>query len=75
MEKKQISLRINKDLFEALANMADDDLRSINGEIEYILTSAVRNRKTKQDIINNKIVDYVEDNGNIQITLKNKKRA
>lgn len=42
--KKSILLRISPDLSEALARWADDELRSVNGQIEYILREAVRRR-------------------------------
>lgn len=45
--KKQIVLRLAPSLWEEVARWAEDDFRSINGQIEYILTEAVRNRKKK----------------------------
>lgn len=44
-EKKQVPLRINEALFNDLASWADDDFRSINGQIEYLLTECVKQRK------------------------------
>lgn len=44
-EKKQIPLRINAQLYAQLARWAEDDFRSINGQIEYLLTECVRQRK------------------------------
>jgi len=41
-ESKRFLLRLNPDLFEALRRWADDDLRSINGQIEYLLTEQAR---------------------------------
>ena len=43
--KKQILLRISPKLWEELAAWAEDDFRSINGQIEYLLTECVRQRK------------------------------
>jgi hypothetical protein len=43
--KKQIPLRINEKLYDALCAWAEDDVRSINGQIEYLLTECVRQRK------------------------------
>ena len=43
--KKQIPLRLNAKLYEALAAWAGDDFRSVNGQIEYLLTECVRQRK------------------------------
>ncbi|MDE6687763.1 MAG: PTS ascorbate transporter subunit IIC [Lachnospiraceae bacterium] len=43
--KKQILLRLSPKLWEELAKWAEDDFRSINGQIEYLLTECVRQRK------------------------------
>ena len=43
--KKQILLRISPSLWRELSAWAEDDFRSINGQIEYILTECVRKRK------------------------------
>lgn len=43
--KKQVPLRLNKDLWEDIAAWAEDDFRSINGQIEYLLHECVKNRK------------------------------
>ena len=40
--KKQIPLRLNAKLYDALAAWAEDDFRSVNGQIEYLLTECVR---------------------------------
>jgi hypothetical protein len=44
-DKKQIPLRLSPQLWRAVAAWAEDDFRSINGQIEYLLTEAVRRRK------------------------------
>ncbi len=44
-EKKQIPLRVSKNLYDELSRWADDEFRSINGQIEYLLTEAVKKRK------------------------------
>lgn len=44
-EKKQILLRLSTSLWEELAAWSQDDFRSINGQIEYLLTEAVRQRR------------------------------
>jgi hypothetical protein len=41
-ESKRFLLRVNPELFEALRRWADDDLRSINAQIEYLLTDQAR---------------------------------
>lgn len=43
--KKQILLRLSPSLWNELAAWADDDFRSINGQIEYLLAECVRKRK------------------------------
>ena len=43
--KKQIPLRLSAKLYEELARWAEDDFRSVNGQIEYLLTECVRQRK------------------------------
>ena len=43
--KKQVLLRLNPALWNDLAQWAEDDFRSINGQIEYMLTEAVKKRK------------------------------
>ena len=44
-EKKQVPLRISAKLFAEIAAWAEDDFRSVNGQIEYLLTECVRQRK------------------------------
>jgi hypothetical protein len=41
-ESKKFLLRLDPRLFEALRRWADDDLRSINAQIEYLLTDQAR---------------------------------
>ncbi|MCR4748242.1 MAG: PTS ascorbate transporter subunit IIC [Lachnospiraceae bacterium] len=44
-EKKQVPLRLSEKLYNALAEWAEDDFRSVNGQIEYLLTECVKQRK------------------------------
>lgn len=44
-KKKQVPLRISATLYEDIASWAEDEFRSINGQIEYLLTEAVKKRK------------------------------
>ena len=44
-KKKQIPLRLSAKLYAELAAWAEDDFRSVNGQIEYLLTEAVKKRK------------------------------
>lgn len=41
-EKKAYPLRINAEVLEALQRWADDELRSANAQIEYVLRDALR---------------------------------
>ena len=41
MAKKSYPLRINEDVIAALQRWADDDLRSLNAQIEYVLRDAL----------------------------------
>ena len=43
--RKQIVLRLPESLWADIAKWAEDDFRSINGQIEYLLTKSVRERK------------------------------
>lgn len=43
--KKQVLLRLSPSLWEDIAAWAEDDFRSINGQIEYLLAECVRQRK------------------------------
>ena len=44
-EKKQVPLRLSEKLYDDIAKWAEDDFRSINGQIEYLLSECVRQRK------------------------------
>ncbi len=46
-EKKQLLLRLSPKLWNEIASWAEQDFRSINGQIEYILTEAIKKRKGK----------------------------
>ncbi len=41
-EKKAYPLRINAQVLDAVQRWADDDLRSLNAQIEYVLRDAMR---------------------------------
>ena len=45
MAKEQVPLRISEKLFNDIASWAEDDFRSINGQIEYILSECVKQRR------------------------------
>lgn len=59
-EKKQLVLRISPALWEELNKMAADDFRSLNSEIEYILTSAVRNKNSKAKVLAEELVEALK---------------
>ena len=44
-ERKPFLLRIDSELWDDLESWAQDELRSINGQIEYVLRQAVQKRK------------------------------
>jgi hypothetical protein len=41
-ERKPFLLRIDRDVLEAVQRWADDDLRSLNGQIEFLLRRALK---------------------------------
>ncbi len=43
--KKQLPLRLSKSLYTELLRWAEEDFRSLNGQIEYLLTECVKKRK------------------------------
>ena len=44
-KKKQLLLRISDTLWQDLVAWAEDDFRSVNGQIEYLLSECVKKRK------------------------------
>jgi hypothetical protein len=44
-DRKSFLLRIDADLWAGLEAWAQDELRSVNGQIEYLLRQAVQRRK------------------------------
>ena len=53
--KKQIPLRLSDKLYNAITSWAEDDFRSVNGQIEYLLTECVRQRKKNGKYVSNEI--------------------
>jgi hypothetical protein len=54
-DKKKFLLRIDEKVYAALEKWAADDLRSINSQIEFLLTAALKNAgrlKTTSDTNN-----------------------
>ena len=46
--KKQMVLRLSPSLWNEIASWAEEDFRSINGQVEYLLSECVRRRKNKE---------------------------
>lgn len=44
VERKAFLLRMDPELLAALQRMADDELRSLNGQIEFLLRETLRKR-------------------------------
>ena len=44
-ERKPFLLRIDREILEAVQRWADDDLRSLNGQIEFLLRKALKEAK------------------------------
>ena len=41
-ERKPFLLRVDRELLDAVQRWADDDLRSLNGQIEFLLRRALK---------------------------------
>ena len=53
--KKQIPLRLSSKLYDAIAAWAEGDFRSVNGQIEYLLSECVRQRKKNGKYVSDEI--------------------
>jgi hypothetical protein len=51
--RKPFLLRISPDLWDELESWAKDELRSVNGQIEYLLRQAVLKRKGRGAVAGN----------------------
>jgi len=49
-QKKQVPLRLSPKLYAALSAWAEEEFRSVNGQIEYLLTQCVRKREKGKDV-------------------------
>ena len=58
--KKQIPLRLSAKLYNDIAAWAEDDFRSVNGQIEYLLTECVRQRKKNGKYVSEEIDTQIE---------------
>jgi hypothetical protein len=48
-DRKPFLLRVDRDILEAVQRWADDDLRSLNGQIEFILRRALKEARREKD--------------------------
>jgi len=66
LTKKTFELRINDETFSALAKWAEDEFRSVNGQIEMILDKALKDagRKKEKSSNNNTTVKSLVKNKN-----------
>ena len=53
--KKQVPLRLSAKLYNAIASWAEDDFRSVNGQIAYLLTECVRQRTKNGKYVSDEI--------------------
>lgn len=59
-KKKQVPLRLSEKLYNAIAAWAEDDFRSVNGQIEYLLTECVRQRKKNGKYVSETLDERIE---------------
>ncbi len=59
-EKKQLPLRLSSKLYSDIAAWAEDDFRSVNGQIEYLLTECVKQRKKNGKYVSDAIDEAIE---------------
>ena len=53
--KKQIPLRLSAKLYAEIAAWAEDDFRSVNGQIEYLLSECVRQRRKNRKYVSDEL--------------------
>lgn len=59
-DKKQVPLRLSAKLYNDIAAWAEDDFRSVNGQIEYLLTECVKQRKKNGKYVGEEIDKPIE---------------
>ena len=59
-QKKQVPLRLSSKLYAAIAAWAEDDFRSVNGQIEYLLTECVKQRRKNGKYVSDTIDEAIE---------------
>lgn len=60
-EKKQVPLRLSPKLYSAIAAWAEGDFRSVNGQIEYLLSECVKQRKKNGKYISETIDKTIDE--------------
>lgn len=61
-QRKQIPLRLSSALYDELVQWAEQDFRSVNGQIEYLLYECVKKRKKRisSSLIEKEEIDAVD---------------
>ena len=59
-DKKQVPLRLSAKLYNDIAAWAEDDFRSVNGQIEYLLTECVKQHKKNGKYVGEEIDKPIE---------------
>lgn len=54
MSKKSFVLRIDEETYKALERWANDEFRSVNGQIEWLIDKALKDGGRKKLPVNNK---------------------
>lgn len=60
-EKKTVLLRLSPKLWEELNKWSEEEFRSLNGQIEYLLTDAVNKRKKVSKDIEKRATETAKD--------------
>jgi hypothetical protein len=68
--RKNFPLRIDVEILDAVRRWADDDLRSLNGQIEFLLRESLRRSGRIKDAIPAVEQDTTDATGSIGNTLK-----
>ena len=58
--KKQVPLRLSEKLYDAIAQWAEADFRSVNGQIEYLLSECVKQRKKNGKYVSEHLDEPIE---------------
>ncbi len=61
MAKKAYPLRINEEILNAMQQWSDDELRSLNAQIEYVLRDALRKSGRSKPRSIEPIIDPVDE--------------